>query len=102
MAVTAEETLVFIIDTLTTWHTQGEIDSNAVIDEKCRLVGDLAIIDSRSLVELLIGLEQFAEEHGGQFDWSSDAAMSATNSPLRTPRYLAAFLAEQSAGGPTS
>ena len=65
----------------------------ADLNAASRLIGDDAILDSRSLVELLLGLEEFAEEElGTMFDWSSDSAMSTRRSIYRTIGSLAEHL----------
>ena len=96
MATSAsDEVQEFIVATLERMRTEGEIGGQEVLGDVTALVGEQAVIDSRGLVELLIALEEFAEDHGGQFDWADDAAMSATKSPLRTVRTLAEFVASQ-------
>ena len=58
-----------------------------------QLVGPTAAIKSRALVEALLALEEFAEEHlGVEFDWTSDAAMSQSRSIFRTVDALASHL----------
>ena len=86
----------FILDTLESLRERGEISKEVRIEKDARLIGDDAIIDSRSLVELLLALEEFIdEEYGAAFDWSSDRAMSAKNSPFQTPCALADFAAQE-------
>jgi acyl carrier protein len=64
------------------------------INANSRLIGDEAILDSRSLVELLLGLEEFAEDElGATFDWSSDSAMSQRRSIFRSIGALSEHLA---------
>jgi acyl carrier protein len=66
----------------------GEITSAS------RLIGDDAILDSRSLVELLLSLEEFAEDElGATFDWSGDSAMSQRRSIFRSIGTLAEHIA---------
>ena len=85
-----------LLETLQSLKSREEIVDVATLDGDVRLIGDGAVIDSRSLVELLIGLEDFIEEeYGAKFDWTSDRAMSAKHSPFRTPRTLAAFAVEE-------
>ena len=82
----------FLVATLISL-TQSEKETAAlVIDVNTPLIGDHAVIDSRALVELLIALEEFLEEESGAtFDWASDRAMSAANSPFKTSASLADF-----------
>ena len=58
------------------------------------LVGDKALLKSRELVEVLLLVEEYAEDElGVTFDWASDAAMSERQSMFRTSAALAAHLA---------
>ena len=58
------------------------------------LVGENAIISSRELVEVLLAIEEYAEDElGVEFDWTSDSAMSERRSMFRTPASLAEYLA---------
>jgi acyl carrier protein len=62
----------------------GGLDA-AELDDDTPLIGPHAVIKSRMLVELLLALEDFAEERlEAEFDWSSDSAMSLTYSTFRT------------------
>lgn len=58
------------------------------------LIGSGSPLKSRELVELLVAVEEFAEDKIGiQFDWTSDSAMSETRSVYRTIGTLADHLA---------
>ncbi len=54
------------------------------VDENTPLIGSTRIIKSRALVELCLALEDYAEELGFEFDWTSEAAMSQSRSIFRT------------------
>lgn len=57
------------------------------------LVGEKATIKSRQLVEVLLNIEEYAEEKlGVAFSWTGDSAMSQRRSIFRTPRSLAEHL----------
>jgi hypothetical protein len=57
------------------------------------LIGPNSAVKSRALVEVLLDLEEFAEESlGAEFDWTSDAAMSQSRSIFRTIGTLAGHL----------
>ena len=89
--------LGFLMETLEEMKKESEICEDVTISGSVPLVGDEAIVDSRSLVELLIALEEFiGDEYHADFDWSSDRAMSAKNSPFRTPQALAEFAISES------
>jgi hypothetical protein len=47
------------------------------------------------LVELCLALEDFAEEKGFEFDWTSDQAMSRSRSMFRTAGSLAIEFKDQ-------
>ncbi len=47
------------------------------------------------LVELCLTLEDFAEEKGFEFDWTSDQAMSRSRSMFRTAGSLASEFTNQ-------
>ena len=91
-----DSVLRFILETLESFKNDNEVDIQVSIDKDVSLIGDGAIIDSRSLVVLLIAVEDFLdEEYGAQFDWSSDKAMSGKSSPFRTPTTLAEFAVQE-------
>jgi hypothetical protein len=48
------------------------------------------------LVEVCIKLEDLADKHGFEFDWTSEAAMSKSRSMFRSVATLADELARQS------
>jgi acyl carrier protein len=59
-------------------------DESIVINENTALIGENSILDSMTLVELCVTLEDIAAEKGFEFDWTSDAAMSRSRSMFRT------------------
>ena len=59
-------------------------DKSIVVTDETSLIGDGSILDSMSLVELCLELEDVAEECGFDFDWTSEAAMSKSKSIFRT------------------
>lgn len=64
------------------------------LTENTRLIGCDAALNSRELVELLLALEEFAEQRLGiNFDWTSDSAMSEARSVYRTLGSLAEHVA---------
>ncbi len=84
--------MAFLLEILLEMQQEQEPPADIVIDEGARLIGDEAVIDSRSLVELLLLLEEFMQEQFKvAFDWTNDRAMSAKRSPFRTPLSLAEF-----------
>jgi acyl carrier protein len=59
------------------------------------LIGTNRVVDSADLVMLLIAVEEFAQDKlGATFDWTSDSAMSAARSVLRSVGSLWRHLSE--------
>ncbi len=61
------------------------------------LIGPDKALDSMTLVQLCLRLEDIAEEDGFAFDWSSEKAMSRSSSIFRTVASLAAEFERQRA-----
>lgn len=59
-------------------------DKNIQVTDDTTLIGDGGVLDSMKLVELCLALEDFAEEKGFEFDWTSDKAMSRSRSMFKT------------------
>jgi len=74
---------------------QGATDT---ITDTTPLIGDGSVLDSMRLVELCLSLEDLASEHGFEFDWTSEAAMSRSRSIFRTAGALADEFVRQSQG----
>lgn len=71
---------------------QGKVD----VTNETHLIGGDSPVDSMSLVQICVELEDLAEEHGFEFDWTSDAAMSKSRSMFRDVMSLAEEFADQS------
>lgn len=54
------------------------------------------MLDSMKLVEVCLALEDLADEHGFEFDWTSDAAMSKSRGMFRSVSALSEEFASQS------
>jgi len=67
----------------------------ATVSAETPLIGEDGTLDSMALVELCLALEDFAQERGFNFDWSSDDAMSRSRSFFRSPWALALELSHQ-------
>ena len=52
------------------------------------LVGPDSSMDSMSIVQLFLALEEKASEIGFDFDWTSEKAMSSMNSIFKSPKTL--------------
>ncbi len=65
------------------------------ISKDTELIGSGSFVKSRELVEILLSLEDFAEDElQAEFDWTSDSAMSMSRSIFRTAGTLAHHLEE--------
>ena len=73
----------------------GIEDKTIQITDNTPLIGDGSVLDSMKLVELCLTLEDFAEEKGFEFDWTSDKAMSRLHSMFRTAGSLASEFKDQ-------
>ena len=61
-----------------------------------QLIGGKSLLDSMNLVEVCLLLEDLADEHGFEFDWASEAAMSRSRSMFRSVSTLAKEFSNQS------
>ena len=59
------------------------------------LIGDGSVLDSMKLVAVCLALEDIAEDHNFDFDWTSEAAMSKSRSIFRTAGALIAYFCQQ-------
>ena len=71
------------------------LEGNAEVTEKMQLIGGESLLDSMKLVEVCLALEDLADEHGFEFDWTSEAAMSKSRSMFRSVTALAEEFASQ-------
>ena len=72
------------------------LEGEAEISEDMQLIGGESLLDSMKLVEVCLALEDLADEHGFEFDWTSDAAMSKSRGMFRSVSALAEEFASQS------
>ena len=72
------------------------LEVRAETTEDMYLIGGESLLDSMKLVEVCLALEDLADEHGFEFDWMSEAAMSKSRSMFRSVGALAEELAKQS------
>jgi acyl carrier protein len=70
--------------------------SEDAVDDQMQLIGGESLLDSMKIVEVCLALEDFADEQGFEFDWTSDAAMSKSRSIFRTVASLAEEFFNQS------
>ena len=72
------------------------LEGKVEISEDMQLIGGESLLDSMNLVEVCLLLEDLADEHGFEFDWTSEATMSKSRSMLRSVAALAEEFASQS------
>ena len=72
------------------------LKGKAEISEDMQLIGGESLLDSMNLVEVCLLLEDLANEHGFEFDWTSEAAMSKSRSMFRSVSTLAKEFSNQS------
>ena len=72
------------------------LEGKAEITEEMQLIGGESLLDSMKLVEVCLALEDLADEHGFEFDWTSEAAMSKSRGMFRSVIALAEEFASQS------
>lgn len=59
-------------------------DKSLMLTEDTELIGNGRVLDSMTLVELCLRLEDRAASMGFEFDWTSESAMSRSRSMFRT------------------
>ena len=72
------------------------IEQKEEVSDAMQLIGGDSLLDSMKLVEVCLALEDLAEEHGFDFDWTSETAMSKSRSMFRTVSSLAEEFSNQS------
>ena len=74
----------------------GTLENKTKVTNAMQLIGGDSLLDSMKLVEVCIKLEDLADKHGFEFDWTSEAAMSKSRSMFRSVATLAEEFARQS------
>jgi len=72
------------------------LDGKDEITEDTSLIGGDPKLDSMKLVEVCLALEDMADAHGFEFDWTSETAMSRSRSMFRSVAALAEEFSTQS------
>ena len=72
------------------------LESKTEVTQEMQLIGGESLLDSMKLVEVCLALEDLADEHGFEFDWTSEAAMSQSRSMFRNVAALAEEFVNQS------
>ena len=67
----------------------GALEGKVEITDEMQLIGGESLLDSMKLVEVCLELEDLADEHGFEFDWTSEAAMSKSRGMFRSVAALA-------------
>lgn len=72
------------------------LEGKVKVTENMKIIGEESLLDSLKLVEVCIALEDLANEHGFEFDWTSENAMSKSRSMFRSVAALAEEFKNQS------
>ena len=72
------------------------LEDKVEVSEDMQLIGGESLLDSMKLVEVCLALEDLADEHELEFDWTSEATMSKSCSMFRTVAALAEEFTNQS------
>ena len=72
------------------------LENKIEVTENMQLIGGEALLDSMKLVEVCLALEDLADEKGFEFDWTSNVAMSKSQSIYRSVATLAEEFSIQS------
>ena len=85
-----------VVKTIKLIIKEDSINNNIDLNSKTKLISEESILDSMGIVEVCVALEDFADEHGFEFDWTSETAMSKSKSMFRTVESLSKEFSEQS------
>ena len=72
------------------------LKGKAEVTKEMQLIGGDSLLDSMKLVEVCVALEDMAEKHSFEFDWTSATTMSKSRSMFRDVGTLAKEFARQS------
>ena len=72
------------------------LEGKVEITEEMQLIGGETLLDSMKLVEVCLALEDLADDHRFEFDWTSEAAMSKSRGMFRSVAALSEEFANQS------
>ena len=89
-----QEALVIVLKALENLNEELEPEDRIPVAPDTRLFGNDAVIDSLSLVSLIVDVEQaLADELGTPISLTDDRAINQEVSPFTTPRTLAEYIA---------
>ena len=72
------------------------LNNKVKVTKDMQLIGGDSMLDSMKLVEVCVTLEDIADEHDFEFDWTSATTMSKSRSMFRNINSLAKDFAKQS------
>ena len=75
---------------------EAKLANEISVTDEMELIGRESLLDSMGLVSVCLALEDLADEHGFEFDWTSEATMSKSRSMFRSVSALAEEFANQS------
>ena len=84
-----KKALNIVLETVREIHDENKNEITINVEADTPLVGTNASLDSMSLVQLCLSLEDKASDIGFNFDWTSDAAMSKSKGMYRSVDALA-------------
>jgi len=85
-----------VISVITETLKEAKLDDEIQVTEDMQLIGGKSLLDSMGLVSVCLALEDLADEHGFEFDWTSEAAMSKSRGMFRSVAALAEEFSNQS------
>tara|TARA_B100000767_G_C19427986_1_gene394727 strand:+ start:113 stop:403 length:291 start_codon:yes stop_codon:yes gene_type:complete len=85
-----------VISVITKTLEEAKLEDEIQVNEEMQLIGGESLLDSMGLVNVCLELEDLADDHGFEFDWTSEAAMSKSRGMFRTVAALAEEFANQS------
>ena len=85
-----------VISVITKTLEEAKLEDEIQVNEEMQLIGGESLLDSMGLVNVCLELEDLADDHGFEFDWTSETAMSKSRSMFRTVSALAKEFANQS------
>jgi len=85
-----------VISVVTGVLEEAKLSDEILVTDEMELIGKQSLLDSMGLVSVCLTLEDLADEHGFEFDWTSEATMSKSRSMFRSISALAEEFANQS------
>jgi acyl carrier protein len=92
--MTKDEALTIVLAALENLNQEFEPEDRVQVSPETRLFGSDAVIDSLSLVSIIVDVEQaVADKTGAAVSLTDDRAINQEASPFRSPATLADYIA---------